>query len=81
MTRAPDLLPSLAEKWEISTDGMTYTFHIRQGVKFSDGTPMTNDDVLFTLDRSKNKKDSPWKFSSTRSRMSPPATRAPSSSR
>ncbi len=35
------LVPSLAEKWEISEDGMTYTFTLRADVKFSDGTPLT----------------------------------------
>ena len=42
--------PDHAEKWEISTDGLTYTFHLRQGLKFHDGTPLTADDVKFTFD-------------------------------
>ena len=33
-----DLSPDLAEKWDVSTDGTEFTFHIRSGVKFSDGT-------------------------------------------
>jgi peptide/nickel transport system substrate-binding protein len=47
-TGAP--LPSLAEKWDISPDGLTYTFHIRPGVKWSDGQPFTADDAKFTFD-------------------------------
>jgi peptide/nickel transport system substrate-binding protein len=40
--------PALAETWEISEDGLTYTFHLRQGVTWHDGTPFTSADVLFT---------------------------------
>ena len=43
--------PLLAEShWEISPDGLTMTFNLRRGVTFSDGTPMTADDVVFTFD-------------------------------
>ncbi|MBT9385957.1 ABC transporter substrate-binding protein [Pseudooceanicola sp. CBS1P-1] len=41
--------PSLAKSWEISEDGLTYTFHLQDGVKWHDGEPFTADDVLFTL--------------------------------
>ncbi|MGH3815363.1 MAG: ABC transporter substrate-binding protein [Pseudonocardiaceae bacterium] len=37
------LQPALAERWEVSQDGLTLTFHLREGVKFSDGTPFTAD--------------------------------------
>ena len=47
------MLPLLAESWDISDDGLTYTFHLKQGVKFSDGTPFTADDVKWTLDRNR----------------------------
>ena len=40
----------LAETWEISDDGKTYTFHLRDGVKFSDGTPLTSEAVKMTLE-------------------------------
>jgi peptide/nickel transport system substrate-binding protein len=42
-------IPRLAESWEISPDGLTYTFKIRSGVKWSDGKPFGADDVVFTL--------------------------------
>lgn len=40
--------PLLAKSWEISDDGRTYTFHLRHGIAFSDGHPITSDDVLFS---------------------------------
>ncbi len=45
------LAPGLAEKWDISPDGLTYTFHLRPGVKFQDGSPMTAQDVYFSMRR------------------------------
>ena len=44
-----DVEPWLAEKWDASSDGMTYTFHLRPGLTWSDGVPFTADDVVFTL--------------------------------
>lgn len=41
-------VPDLAEKWEVSEDQLTYTFHLRKDVKFSDGSPLTAEDVAFT---------------------------------
>lgn len=49
----PDTLqpiPNLATKWDISPDGTTYTFTLKSGVKWHDGTPFTADDVKFTYD-------------------------------
>lgn len=43
-------VPDLAEKWEISPDGLRYTFSLRQDVKWHDGAPFTSEDVKFTLD-------------------------------
>lgn len=45
LTPAPDL----AESWETSSDGLTWTFNIRDGVQWQDGTPLTAEDVAFTL--------------------------------
>jgi peptide/nickel transport system substrate-binding protein len=43
------LQPRLAESWTPNSDGSVWTFKIRQGVTFNDGTPMTADDVAFTI--------------------------------
>jgi peptide/nickel transport system substrate-binding protein len=43
--------PGLAEKWEVSDDGLTYTFNLRQGVKFHDGTDFNADAVIYNFDR------------------------------
>ncbi len=43
--------PSLAENWEISPDGMEYTFHLAQGVKFHNGNDFTAEDVIYTFTR------------------------------
>jgi peptide/nickel transport system substrate-binding protein len=42
------LEPDLAESWAVSKDGLTITFNLRKGVKWSDGEPFTADDILFT---------------------------------
>ena len=47
----PPLVPRLAISWEISPDGKTYTFALRQGVKFHDGTPFNADAVVFNFRR------------------------------
>lgn len=45
-----EVVPSLAYKWEVSEDGLTYTFYLRQGVTWHDGHPLTADDVIFSFD-------------------------------
>ena len=42
------LQPELAKSWEVSEDGLKITFHLRKGIRWSDGVPFTADDVLFT---------------------------------
>ncbi|MFV0533104.1 MAG: ABC transporter substrate-binding protein [Cumulibacter sp.] len=46
-----ELKPLLAESWDISADGLTYTFHLREGVKFHDGTPFNGQAVDFNIRR------------------------------
>lgn len=48
-------VPHLAESWEISSDGLTYTFHLREGVTFHDGSPLTAEAVQFSFERMLNK--------------------------
>ena len=53
--------PEVAQSWEISEDGRTYTFHIRKGIKFTTGRELTADDVVFSLKRHlKMGKPSSW---------------------
>ena len=47
--------PNLADKWDISPDGTTYTFHLKKGVKFSNGREVTADDFKWCMERSCNK--------------------------
>ena len=49
-----DVEPALAESWEQSTDGLTWTFKLRDGVKFHDGTPLDAAAVCYNLDRMYN---------------------------
>jgi peptide/nickel transport system substrate-binding protein len=53
------LRPALATKWELVDDGNAWLFHLRDGVKFHSGNPLTADDVKFSFDRLKNIKDNP----------------------
>ncbi|MGH2618526.1 MAG: ABC transporter substrate-binding protein, partial [Thermomicrobiales bacterium] len=59
------LVPSLAESWEISDDGLTYTFQLRPKVLFSDGTPLTSDDVVYSWVRAANDPNQQWTFTLT----------------
>ena len=47
------IVPGLAESWTVSPDGRVYTFTLRSGVRFHDGTAMDADDVKFSLDRAR----------------------------
>lgn len=44
-----DWVPNIAESVEVSEDATVYTFHLREGIKWSDGVPFTSDDVLFAI--------------------------------
>ncbi len=46
-----EMVPKLATTWETSTDGLTWTFHLREGVKFHDGSAFTSADVKFTYEQ------------------------------
>lgn len=58
-----ELIPELAEKWDVSDDGTEYTFTLRQGVKFYDGTPLKVSDVVWSLERARTHEESVWTFS------------------
>lgn len=47
-------IPGLAESWEASDDGLTYTYHLRDGLKWSDGEPLTADDIVWTINTSRD---------------------------
>jgi peptide/nickel transport system substrate-binding protein len=44
-----DVVPNVAESWEVNDDATVYTFRLREGHKWSDGTPFTSEDVLFAI--------------------------------
>jgi len=53
-----NLMPCLAEKWEQSPDGKTYTFYLRKGVKWHDGKPFTAKDAVYSLNKFRDPKRS-----------------------
>jgi peptide/nickel transport system substrate-binding protein len=52
------IVPNLATGWEVSDDGLTYTFTLAEGVTFHDGSPFSSADVVFTFNRLKEKTSS-----------------------
>ncbi len=58
-----NIQPYLAESWNISKDGKTYTFNLRKGVKFHDGREMTAADAKFSIDYTMNPKNGAYGFS------------------
>jgi peptide/nickel transport system substrate-binding protein len=59
--------PALASSWSVSPNGLVYTFHIREGIRFSNGEPLTGEDVVFSLKKVESPTDTevtvvkPWK--------------------
>jgi ABC-type oligopeptide transport system substrate-binding subunit len=45
------VIPEAAESWDVSPDGKTYTFHLRPGLTFADGTPVTAADFVYSINR------------------------------
>lgn len=56
------IIPCLASDWTISDDGLTYTFNLVPGVKFSDGTPVTGADWEWSLLRARDLETSAYRF-------------------
>lgn len=69
VARTPDqkIVPELASAYKVSADGLTYTFTLRQGVTFADGSPLTPDDVVWSL--TQHKTQASWTDSATLSRV------------
>lgn len=55
-----EIEPCLAESWDVSDDGKTYTFHVKEGLKFSDGSDVTAEDWQWTFERAMAATDSNW---------------------
>jgi len=50
-TPTGNVIPHVAKDWDISPDGLTYTFYLREGIKFHDGKELTAEDVAFSMNR------------------------------
>jgi oligopeptide transport system substrate-binding protein len=46
-----NIIPAIAKSWKVSSDGLTYTFYLRQGVKFHNGREVTADDFVYSISR------------------------------
>ncbi len=46
-----EIVPHLAKSWDVSEDGLTYTFHLREDAKFQDGTPVKSADLVWSIQR------------------------------
>jgi len=49
-----EIVPDLASSYEISNDGLSYTFTLKNDLTFHDGKPLTTDDVLFTIEKAQD---------------------------
>ena len=54
-----EIIPAVADSWTVSENELTYTFHLRDGIKFSNGDDVTIDDCIYSLTRAKDA-DGPW---------------------
>jgi len=54
LAKYPEVAGDLAERWTVSPDGLAYTFTLREGVRFHDGSPLTSADIKATYDRMRN---------------------------
>ncbi|MDY3825769.1 MAG: ABC transporter substrate-binding protein, partial [Lachnospiraceae bacterium] len=54
-----EIIPAVADTWTVSDDGLEYVFHIRDGIKFSNGEDVTVKDCIYSLTRAKDT-DGPW---------------------
>jgi peptide/nickel transport system substrate-binding protein len=57
-----DVEPALAESWDISDDGLVYTFHLRPDVKFQDGSAVKASDAVWSLDRARDPEAGIWNW-------------------
>jgi len=58
--KTQDIVPGVADEWTVADDGLSYTFHIRDGATFSNGRQVTADDVKYTLDNWSDPEVSQW---------------------
>src|SRR5215831_19042206 len=56
--------PGLAERWDVSPDGLTYSFRLRKGVKYHDGAPFNANALIATFERQLNKNDPNYIYNS-----------------
>ena len=54
--------PWLAESWDINPEGTQYTFHLKPGVKFANGTEVTTEDWIWSIERARDTESSAWAF-------------------
>lgn len=54
-----EIIPAVADTWSVSEDGLVYTFHLRDGIKFSNGEAVTMEDCIYSLQRAKDT-NGPW---------------------
>lgn len=55
-----DIEAAVADEWDISDDSLTYTFHLRDGIKFSSGEDVTVEDCVYSIDRARTMEGSAW---------------------